>query len=254
MRELLAALGDPAFDAFDVRARPKLSALCGMVSYSSAHDRYMTALFPHEDIRNTLAEWISAKGLRQFHIAETEKYPHVTFFLNGGVEPPYPGEDRHMAPSPKVRTYDLQPEMSAAEVTEKLVAAIDSGAYDLVVANYANPDMVGHTGSLPAAIAAVEAVDRALGDVVAAVGRAGGAMLVFADHGNCETMVDPETGGPHTAHTTNPVPLILVGGPEGATLSDGRLADVAPTALALMGVEAPPEMTGAVLVTTPGGR
>jgi 2,3-bisphosphoglycerate-independent phosphoglycerate mutase len=250
MRELLAAIGAPDFDGFDVSDRPALSALCGMVSYSRAHDDYMTTLFPHEDIPNTLAAWVSAHGLRQFHIAETEKYPHVTFFLNGGIEPPYPGEQRYMAPSPKVRTYDLQPEMSAAEVTEHLVGAIGSGDYDLIVCNFANPDMVGHTGDLEAAKKAVAATDRGLGAAVAAVEKAGGAMLVFADHGNCELMVDPETGGPHTAHTTNPVPLILVGGPEGATLASGRLADIAPTALALMGLAPPPEMTGRSLIET----
>lgn len=247
-REILAALGDPAFDGFGRGAAPRPAVLCGMVSYSTAHDAYMGVMFPPQDIENTLAQWVSGLGLRQFHIAETEKYPHVTFFLNGGIEPPYPGEDRHMAPSPKVRTYDLKPEMAAAEVAEHLCGAIRSGQYDLVVANFANPDMVGHTGSLPAAISAVEAVDGHLGAVVEAVEAVGGAMLVLADHGNCETMVDPETGGPHTAHTLNDVPLILVGGPAGATLNSGRLADVAPTALALMGVDAPPQMDGAVLL------
>ncbi len=243
-REILSALADPDFDAFDVSDRPVFAARCGMVSYSTRHDGYMSVLFPPDNLKNTLGAWVADNQLRQFHIAETEKYPHVTFFLNGGVEPPYPGEDRYMAPSPRVRTYDLAPEMSAAEVTEHLVAAIGAGDYDLIVANYANPDMVGHTGIIPAAVRAVEAVDAALGQVVAAVEKAGGAMLVFADHGNCETMVDPETGGPHTAHTLNPVPLILVGGPSGAKLSSGRLADVAPTALALMGLPTPPEMTG----------
>jgi 2,3-bisphosphoglycerate-independent phosphoglycerate mutase len=248
VRQLLAAFGDPDFDAFDVSARPALSAMAGLASYSSAHDRYMRVLFPPQEIRNTLAAWAAENGLRQFHVAETEKYPHVTFFFNGGTEAPVEGEDRRMAPSPKVRTYDLQPEMSAAEVTEMLVEAISGGVYDLVVANYANPDMVGHTGDLQAAIRAVEAVDAALGRVAEAVETAGGAMLVFADHGNCETMVDPDTGGPHTAHTLNPVPVILVGGPEDARLRDGRLADVAPTALALMDLTAPPEMTGRSLI------
>jgi len=243
-REILSALADPAFDAFDVPGRPAFAARCGMVSYSTRHDGFMSVLFPPDNLKNTLGAWVAEQELRQFHIAETEKYPHVTFFLNGGVEPPYPGEDRHMAPSPRVRTYDLAPEMAAAEVCEHLTAAIASDDYDLIVANFANPDMVGHTGILSAAMKAVETVDAALGEVVAAVEKAGGAMLVFADHGNCETMVDPETGGPHTAHTLNPVPLILVGGPGGARLNDGRLADVAPTALGLMGVPTPPEMTG----------
>ncbi|PKP62499.1 MAG: 2,3-bisphosphoglycerate-independent phosphoglycerate mutase, partial [Alphaproteobacteria bacterium HGW-Alphaproteobacteria-8] len=186
-REILSALADPAFDAFDVSDRPVFAARCGMVSYSSNHDTFMSVLFPQDSLKNTLGAWVAAQELRQFHVAETEKYPHVTFFLNGGVEPPYPGEDRHMAPSPRVRTYDLAPEMSAAEVTEHLVAAIASGDYDLIVANFANPDMVGHTGVIAAAVRAVEAVDAALGQVVAAVEKAGGAMLVFADHGNCET-------------------------------------------------------------------
>jgi 2,3-bisphosphoglycerate-independent phosphoglycerate mutase len=249
-REILSALGDPAFDAFDTGPRPAFAALCGLVSYSRHHDTFMTTMFPSDAPVNTLGSWVADQGLRQFHIAETEKYPHVTFFLNGGVEPPYPGETRHMAPSPKVRTYDLAPEMASAEVTEHLVKAIGAD-YDLIVANYANPDMVGHTGDLGAAIAAVEAVDASLGKVAAAVEAKGGAMLVFADHGNCEMMVDPGTGGPHTAHTTNPVPLILVGGPEGATLRNGRLADIAPTALWLMDIPAPPQMTGRVLIGKP---
>jgi len=196
---------------------------------------------------NTLGAWVAAKGLRQFRLAETEKYPHVTFFLNGGVETPYPGEDRHMPKSPKVATYDLQPEMSSGEVTEHFVKAIEDG-YDLIVTNYANPDMVGHTGDLGAAIKACEAVDQGLGAVLAALNAAGGAMIVTADHGNCEMMIDPETGGPHTAHTLNPVPVALIGGPTGAQLSDGRLADLAPTVLQLMGLEQPNEMTGKSLI------
>jgi 2,3-bisphosphoglycerate-independent phosphoglycerate mutase len=190
---------------------------------------------------------VSSHGKTQFRLAETEKYPHVTFFLNGGRELPYPGEDRAMPPSPKVATYDLQPEMSADQVADHLVAAIDKG-YDLIVVNFANPDMVGHTGSLPAAIKACEAVDRGLTRALAALTARGGAMIVTADHGNCEVMVDPVTGAPHTAHTTNPVPVILVGGPPGATLRDGRLADLAPTLLQLMGLPQPPEMTGKTLI------
>lgn len=247
-REILSAIGDPAFAAFDRGARPKLAAMLGMVDYSTAHNAYMTAVFPKKDIVNTLGEWVATQGLRQFRLAETEKYPHVTFFLNGGREAPFAGEDRHMAPSPKVATYDLQPEMSAGEVSDHFVQAIEAG-YDLIVVNYANPDMVGHTGSLSAAIKAVEAVDAGLTRAVAALEKAGGAMVICADHGNCETMVDPVTGGPHTAHTTNPVPVILVGGPAGARLRDGgRLADLAPTLLALMGLPQPPEMTGQSLL------
>ena len=247
-REILAAIGDPGFAAFDPGRRPHLVARLGMVDYSTAHNAYMTTMFPKQDIVNTLGEWVAKQGLRQFRLAETEKYPHVTFFLNGGREAPFAGEDRFMPQSPKVATYDLQPEMSAPEVSDRFVQAIEAG-YDLIVVNYANPDMVGHTGSLPAAIRAVEAVDAGLARAVAALERAGGAMVVCADHGNCEVMVDPVTGGPHTAHTLNPVPVILVGGPQGARLRDGgRLSDLAPTLLALMGLPQPPEMTGKSLI------
>ncbi len=247
VREILAAIGDPQFADFETGPRPKLAALMGMAEYSDQHNEYMTTMYPKQAIVNTLAEWVARHGLRQFHLAETEKYPHVTFFFNGGKERPEPGEDRYMAPSPRVATYDLKPEMSADEVTEHFVAAIEKG-YDLIVVNYANPDMVGHTGDLDAAIRACEAVDRGLTRAVAALEAVGGAMIVTADHGNCETMIDPETGGPHTAHTTNPVPVILVGGPEGARLRNGRLADLAPTILQLMGLPKPPEMTGESLI------
>ena len=246
-REILSAFGDPGFTAFDTGPRPRWSAMLGMVEYSDAHMAYMATAFPKRVLVNTLGEWVSRHGKTQFRLAETEKYPHVTFFLNGGREEPYPGEERAMPPSPKVATYDLQPEMSAHEVTAQLVAAIERG-YDLIVVNFANPDMVGHTGSLPAAILACEAVDRGLGRALSALTARGGAMLICADHGNCEVMVDPVTGAPHTAHTTNPVPLILVGGPAGARLRDGRLADIAPTLLALMGMSQPAEMTGEVLI------
>ncbi|WP_375259397.1 2,3-bisphosphoglycerate-independent phosphoglycerate mutase [Citreimonas sp.] len=245
-REILAAIGDPDFDGF-ARDKPALSALLGMVEYSDRHKTYMDTAYPKRELKNTLGEWVAKHGLRQFRLAETEKYPHVTFFLNGGQETPEEGEDRAMPKSPKVATYDLQPEMSAGEVTDRLVEAI-GGGYDLIVVNYANPDMVGHTGDLDAAIAACEAVDTGLGRALEALEKTDGAMLVIADHGNCETMVDPETGGPHTAHTTNLVPVILHGGPGGARLRDGRLADVAPTLLALMGLEQPEEMTGESLI------
>jgi len=181
-------------------------------------------------------------------MAETEKYPHVTYFLNGGREEPFEGEDRIMVPSPKVATYDLQPEMSAPELTDKAVEAIDSGKYDLIVLNFANPDMVGHTGSLPAAIKAVETVDTGLGRIADAIQRQGGALLVTADHGNCELMRDPETGGPHTAHTTNPVPLLLFGARNRTLVDEGRLADIAPTLLELMDLPKPREMTGTSLL------
>ncbi|NHQ74764.1 2,3-bisphosphoglycerate-independent phosphoglycerate mutase [Roseovarius gahaiensis] len=247
-REILAAIGDPKFDGFDTGTRPEWADLLGMVEYSDSHNAYMNTVFPARGIVNTLGEWVAKHGKRQFHLAETEKYPHVTFFLNGGKEEPEPGEDRYMAPSPKVATYDLQPEMSAEEVTQQFVGAIEAG-YDLIVVNYANPDMVGHTGDLRAAMTACEAVDQGLGQVLDALQAHGGAMIVTADHGNCEMMVDPETGGPHTAHTLNPVPVVMVGGPDGARLKSGRLADLAPTLLQLMGLPQPDEMTGESLIS-----
>ena len=248
-REILSAIIDPDFDGFDTGPRPDLAAALGMVSYSDRLSGFMAVMFPPEEIVNTLGAFLSSQGKAQFRIAETEKYPHVTYFLNGGVEEPYPGETRYMAPSPKVKTYDMKPEMSAAQVTQNLVAAIKSGTYDLIVVNYANPDMVGHTGDLAAAIAACEAVDAGLGDVLAALEAAGGAMLLTADHGNCDMMTDPKTGGPHTAHTLSPVPLVLIGGPDGAGLdAGGVLGDLAPTLLALMGLDAPKEMTGRTLL------
>jgi 2,3-bisphosphoglycerate-independent phosphoglycerate mutase len=201
---------------------------------------------------NLLGQVVAAAGRRQLRMAETEKYPHVTYFLNGGVETPNPGEERIMVPSPKVATYDLQPEMSAPELTAKAVAQIDSGAFDLIILNFANPDMVGHTGILSAAITAVETVDTGLGAIVDAVRRADGALFVTADHGNCELMRDPITREPHTAHTLNPVPAILVGGPAGATLANGRLGDIAPTLLALMDLPQPAEMTGRSLLRRDG--
>ena len=245
-REIMAAIGQPDFEAFDVGTRPVWAALLGMAEYSAAHGAYMTTAYPKPEIANTLGAWVAQHGLRQFRIAETEKYPHVTFFMNGGEERPSNGEDRHMPKSPDVATYDAQPEMSAAEVTEHLVAAIVAG-YDLIIVNYANPDMVGHTGDLQAAIAACEAVDTGLGAVHAAITAVDGAMIVTADHGNCEVMIDQASGGAHTAHTLNPVPIAVVGA--AGRLQDGRLADLAPTVLHLMGLPRPPEMTGNVLLT-----
>src|SRR5262245_27965736 len=238
---------DQSFAGFARKRKIHYAAAVGMTQYSDDLDKLMQTIFPAETFPNILGEVASAAKRTQLRLAETEKYPHVTYFLNGGREEPFPGEDRIMVPSPKVATYDLQPEMSAPELTEKVVNAIDSGKYDLIVLNYANPDMVGHTGSLPAAIKAVETVDTGLGKISDAIQRAGGALLVTADHGNCEMMREPETGGPQTAHTTNPVPVVLMGGGEVA-LNDGRLADIAPTLLALMGLPQPKEMSGVSLL------
>ncbi len=247
-REILSAIGDIRFEGFSTADAPKLAARLGMVDYSTAHNDFMTTVFPKQKIKNTLGAWVAAKGLKQLRLAETEKYPHVTFFLNGGKEEPEEGEDRYMAPSPSVATYDLQPEMSAAEVTDKLVDGIYD-RYNLIVVNYANPDMVGHTGDLEAAKKACEAVDQGLGRALKALDVTGGAMIITADHGNCDIMIDPDTGNAHTAHTLNPVPVILVGGPEGAKLSNGRLADLAPSLLQLMQIEKPEEMTGKSLIS-----
>src|SRR5690606_2795425 len=202
-REILLAMGEDDFVGFERGPRPHWAALLGMVDYSTTHDAFMAAAYPKRPVVNTLGAWVAAKGLRQFRLAETEKYPHVTFFLNGGREAPEAGEDRYMAPSPKVATYDLKPEMSAPEVTDHLVAAI-GGGYAPVVGNCAHPGMVGPTGVLSAAIAAVEEVERGLGRAVAALEKAPGAMIVTADRGNCEVMIGPAAGGPHTADTTNP--------------------------------------------------
>jgi 2,3-bisphosphoglycerate-independent phosphoglycerate mutase len=206
-----------------------------------------------------MGEIVAEAGLKQLRIAETEKYAHVTFFFNGGEESEFPGESRILVPSPKVATYDLKPEMSAFEVTDKLVDAVSSGKFDFVVVNYANTDMVGHTGDFAAAKKAVETVDACLGRLAEAVNNAGGALLITADHGNVEQMSDQKTGQPHTAHTTNPVPVMLVGGAEPGRnaplrLHDGRLADVAPTLLELLGLPQPPEMTGHTLISHPDGE
>jgi len=248
VRQILAALLDPAFDGFTLPRRPRFVGAAGMTEYSTELNQHLATLFGAEVMKDILGAVVSAAGLKQLRMAETEKYPHVTYFLNGGEETPFPEEERIMVPSPKVATYDLQPEMSAPELTEKAVAAIGTGRFDLIVLNFANADMVGHTGSLAAAIKACEAVDAGLGRIAEAVRAQGGALLVTADHGNAELMKDPETGGPHTAHTTNPVPVLLMDGPAGAALTEGRLADVAPTLLTLMGLEQPAAMTGRSLL------
>lgn len=247
-REILTALVDPAFDGFNRAKTVSFSAAVGMVSYSAALNAFMPCLFPPEQVSATLGEVVADAGLRQLRVAETEKYAHVTFFFNGGEEAVFENEDRILIPSPKVATYDLAPEMSAHEVTDRLVAAINEKKYDLIVCNFANPDMVGHTGILPAAIKAMEAVDDAIGRLREAIEEVGGVMLITADHGNLEQMADPANASPHTAHTTNRVPALLVNAPAGVGLSDGVLADVAPTILELMALDKPAQMTGASLL------
>ncbi len=243
VRELLGALVDPGFDGFALPRRIGFSAAVSMTHYSDALAPFLTALFPQQTMTHLLGEAVAAAGRTQLRMAETEKYPHVTYFFNGGNEAPNPGEERIMVAPPKVATYDLQPEMSAPELTDKAVEQINSKKFDLIVLNFANADMVGHTGSLSAAIRAVETVDICLGRIADAVAAQGGALLVTADHGNCETMRDPATGGPHTSHTTNPVPVLLMGG-NTQTLANGSLCDIAPTLLKLMNLPQPPEMTG----------
>ena len=247
-REISLALLDKGFQGF---ARPRVvnfGAAAGLTEYSEELATMMAAVFPPEDVRETLGEVMAEHNLKQLRIAETEKYAHVTFFLNGGREDPFPGEDRILVPSPKVSTYDHKPEMSAYQVTDKLVEAIGSGKYDLIVANYANPDMVGHTGIMSAAIKAVDTIDECLGRLRSAIESSGGVMLLTADHGNIELMKDPVTGEPHTAHTTFDVPIVAINAPKGSTLENGRLADVAPTMLALMDIKQPAPMTGHSLI------
>jgi 2,3-bisphosphoglycerate-independent phosphoglycerate mutase len=250
-RQILTALLDPRFDGFNRSRIVKFATTVGMVEYSAALSPFLKTLFPPEIIKMGLGETVSRAGLKQLRIAETEKYAHVTFFFNGGEERVFDGEERILVPSPKVKTYDLKPEMSAPEVTDKLVEAIGSGKFDLIVVNFANTDMVGHTGDLAAATKAVEAVDTALGRLMEAIKAAGGVMFVTADHGNAEQMFDEQSHQKHTQHTLNRVPALLFNAPAGVhSLSDGKLADVAPTMLALMGVPQPQEMTGRSLLST----
>jgi 2,3-bisphosphoglycerate-independent phosphoglycerate mutase len=247
-REICLSLLDGGFQGFHRDRVVKFSAAAGMTEYSEELSVLMTAIFPPEDVRETLGEVMAEHDLKQLRIAETEKYAHVTFFLNGGREEPFAGEDRILVPSPKVSTYDHRPEMSAYQVTDKLEEAIGSGKYDLIVANYANPDMVGHTGIMPAAVKAVDTIDECLGRLRAAIEKAHGVMLLTADHGNVEMMKDPKTGEPHTAHTLFDVPIVAINAPQGTQLENGRLCDVAPTMLALMGLEQPGPMTGRSLL------
>jgi len=249
-REITRSLCDADFDGFNREKAPQdLKYIC-FTEYDVTIPNKEVAFKPQK-LTNTLGEYLSAKGLKQLRTAETEKYAHVTFFFNGGVEAPNPNEDRWLVPSPKVATYDLKPEMSAVEVTDGLVKAIRSAEYDFIIVNYANPDMVGHTGIMEAAIKAVETVDACVGRVVDALVETGGQMFLCADHGNSDQLIDYETGEPFTAHTTNPVPFILVNYTDGIGLKEGgKLADIAPTLLEMMGIEQPAEMTGISLLTS----
>ncbi len=246
-RELTRTLTDPDFDGFD--REPgffPVDYIC-MTQYDATMPNVQVAFQP-QSLKNTFGEYISEKGLKQLRIAETEKYAHVTFFFNGGVETEYAGEDRVLIASPKVATYDLKPEMSAYEVTEEVVKRIESDLYDVIILNFANCDMVGHTGVMQAAVQAVEAVDTCVGKVVEALKAKGGKVLITADHGNADQMLEEDGVSPFTAHSVNPVPLVLVGGPEGVTLQRGVLADLAPTMLELLGLPQPEEMTGKSLL------
>jgi len=245
-RQLTSAVTDPGFSGFARKRVPKLGAFVCLTSYGDAFAR-LPAAFAPQSISHGFGETVAARGLKQLRIAETEKYAHVTYFFNGGVEAVYPGEDRILVPSPKVATYDLKPEMSAVEVTDKLVDAIASGAYHAIVCNYANGDMVGHTGNVAAATRALEVLDICIGRVVAAQRARGGEALITADHGNVEMMHDPATGQAHTAHTLNLVPCLYVGRPAKMD-TGGALQDIAPTMLAMMGLPQPAEMTGRSLI------
>jgi 2,3-bisphosphoglycerate-independent phosphoglycerate mutase len=247
-RELSIALLDKDFSGFSRKHVVRFAAAAGMTEYSEKLNSLMSAVFPAENLTGTLGETVAQLGLKQLRIAETEKYAHVTFFLNGGREAQFEGEDRILVPSPHVATYDQKPDMSAREVMEKLEHAIASGTYDFIAVNFANPDMVGHTGMMDAAVQAVGVIDECLGRLRSAVEKAGGVLLITADHGNIEMMKDPVTHEPHTAHTTFEVPIIVVNAQRRLKLANGRLADVAPTLLALMGIAKPAAMTGQSLI------
>ena len=244
-RQITRPFIEPDFDGFVREREPKLGSFISLTEYNADFD--VPVAYPPERLKDVFGEYIAKSGLHQLRLAETEKYAHVTFFFNGGQEKPFEGEDRILVKSPMVATYDMKPEMSAPEVTDKLVAAIEGNNYDVIICNYANPDMVGHTGKFDAAVKAIEAIDVCLGRIVAALETYGGEMLVTADHGNAELMLDNHSGQAHTAHTTNLVPLIYVGRPA-HMLENGALSDVAPTMLALMNMPIPPDMSGTPLV------
>ena len=241
-REMTRTFVEPEFDGFDRRKHPELADFVMLTEYAA--DIKTSCAYPPEQLANGLGEYMASQGKTQLRIAETEKYAHVTFFFNGGLETPFEGEDRILVPSPKVATYDLQPEMSAPEVTDKLVEAIKSGKYDLIVCNYANGDMVGHTGKMDAAVKAAECLDQCVQRVVEALDEVGGEALITADHGNCEQMTDPKSGQVHTSHTIGPVPLVYTGHRNVNLKDDGSLCDIAPTLLTLMGLQQPQEMSG----------
>ncbi len=248
-REILYALGDKEFTGFERKKLINFALLVGMVEYSVDHNRFMKTIFAPEALKNIFGEVVAAHGLTQLRIAETEKYAHVTFFFNGGEEKEFEGEDRILINSPKVATYDLKPEMSVYEVTEALTSVIEAQKYDVIICNFANGDMVGHTGIMDAALKAVAAVDDCLGKVMKAIKDVNGVLLVTADHGNAEKMVDEETGEPYTAHTVGKVQAVLYNAePPVKALKDGRLADISPTLLDLMNIEKPKEMTGNSLI------
>ena len=245
-RQITRPFIEPDFDAFHRQATPKLAQFVSLTEYKSDYD--IPVAYPPDRLKNVFGEYVSKLGLRQLRIAETEKYAHVTFFFNGGREEPFEFEDRVLVNSPNVSTYNEQPEMSAPEVTDRLVAAIESGKYDVIICNYANPDMVGHSGNFAATVKAIEYLDTCIARVVEAVQNAGGEILITADHGNAEMMRNDETSQPHTAHTTNPVPLLYVGRALKLNYNGGSLSDVIPTMLELMGLEQPTEMTGHSLI------
>ena len=244
-REILYALSDSEFQGFERQKIVQFAISVGMAEYSVDHNRFMKTLFAPEELKDIFGEIVSKNGLTQLRIAETEKYAHVTFFFNGGEEREFEGESRILIPSPKVATYDLKPEMSVYEVTDKLVDAIENQKFDVIICNFANGDMVGHTGVMDAALKAVAAVDTSLGRVINAIQKTGGVLLVTADHGNVEKMIDEETGEPYTAHTVGKVQAVLFNAPENIKgLKDGRLADISPTLLDLLGLQKPSAMTG----------